>query len=291
MADTIGELQVLIGADASNFQSGMRAVESQLGAVGKSAMAWGAQMAVIAAPIGIAFGAAAKSAIDFDSQMHNISAVTGTTGTGLDKMAAQIREIGTASRYGSQGAVSAFYDIAGGVADVSVRMDILKAAIATAQAGQADLAGTTKALISVMNSYGFSAKEASYASDVLTQTVAAGVGTMDQFAAALPMVTGLAHDLGISFGDLGAMAAYLTTKGHTASEATTELSAMMTALIKPTKQMKQALLEIGFASGEAAIKQLGLAGTYKKLADAGLDVKTLTGRIEAMRGAMRIDWI
>ena len=162
----------------------------------------------VAAGIAATFGAAAviSSASAFDSTMHNIQAVTKDTAAETAALGQELLAIGGNSVAGPQAVADAYYDIAGGVADASVRMDTLNAAIALSEAGQANLGAATAGLISVMNSYGFSAEQASFASDVLTRTVGMGVGTMGDFASALPQVTGLANSMGISFDDLAASA-------------------------------------------------------------------------------------
>lgn len=293
MAEVIDTLIAVIGSDIKGFSQGIQRVNSEMDSLagritrgGVNVAALGGIVTAATAPIAGALGASAKSAMDFETEMKNISAVTGTTGADLTKMEQQIRAIGTASRYGPEEAARTFYDIAGSVTDTTVRMDLLEASIKTAQAGNADLTGTTRALVSVMNAYNLKAKDAAIVSDILTRTVGMGVGTMDQFAAALPKVTGVANSLGVSFADLSAMTAFLTTKGYTASQATTQLSAMMTALIKPNKDMKAALKALGFETGQAAIKQLGLLGTYEAFVKAGFENKIgkLTGRAEALRG-------
>lgn len=274
------------------LQGGRQSLQNfgnQLQSTGAQVSRLGGAMTVLSAPITAAFGVAVKSAMDFDEALTNIQAVTGKTESETRALGAALLELGSNSREGPQAVVEAYYDIAGGVADASTHMDILNAAVATAQAGNAGLAGTTQALISVMNSYKFAADDASYASDVLTRTVGMGVGSMDEFAAAFPAVTGVASSLGISFGDLGAMAAYLTTQGNSASQSMTQLSAMMVALLNPNATMKAALDELGFATGEAAIDALGLAGAYQALAGTSTaneeGMAKIVGSVEALRGA------
>jgi len=85
----------------------------------------------------------------------------------------------------------------------------------------------------------------------------------------MPQVAGLANSLGIEFEDLGGMMAFLSTKGNTFAESATQISAMMTAMIKPNQDMAEALEAIGFATGQAAIDALGLQGAYQAMVDAG----------------------
>lgn len=260
--------------------------------IGKNLMRTGAMMGLAAAPIAGALGVAISSASQFEESMANVRAVLGATPREMDAISDKLIEMGAQSREGPQSVAAAFYDIVGGVADASTHMAILDAAIATSEAGAASLGGTTSALISIMNSYGFAADQASFASDVLTQTVGMGVGTMDEFAAALPQVAGLASSLGVDFDSLGASMAFLTTKGFTASESATQLRAMMTALINPNEQMKRAFQEAGIASGELAIEQLGLVGAFQALAAESptfqQNMAGTVGSVQALNGVIAL---
>lgn len=228
----------------------------------------GANLGALAAPFAAAFGVATKQAMDFDESMKNVQAVTGKSGAEMAKLGQEILLIGEHSRYGPQQVAQAMYDIAGGVNDASSHMAILNSAVQTAQAGNAELGGTVKALISVMNGYSFSADKAWFASNVLTQTVAKGVGTMDEFGAALPLVTGTAAQAGVSLDELAGSMAFMTTKGFSASASATRIQQSIIALLKPNKAMIAAFKAMGVESGSAALKQFGLVGTLKKLQEA-----------------------
>lgn len=281
------EIEILIKAtdQASSVLGGLL---EQFSGIGSSLMKAGAAITVATAPIALGLSTALSSAVSFDEAMNNVGAVLGKSRTEMTAMNELVLRLGANSRAGPQAAAEAFYDIVGGVADANSHMAILEASIKTAEAGSGDLGETTNALIAVMNSYSFSADQAAFTSDVLTRTVGMGVGTMGQFASALPAVTGLAHSLEIGFDDLAAATAYLTTKGNTASQATTQLSAMMTAMMNPNETMKKGLAELGFESGEAAVKQLGLVGAMVALQStqtASTDgMAKMLGSTEALRG-------
>jgi len=259
----IATLTALIGADTSGFESGLGKVQSGLGSVLSA-------LGPVAAGIAATFGAAAviSSASAFDSTLRNIQAVTKDTTAETAALGQELLGIGANSVAGPQAVAEAYYDIAGGVADASVRMDTLNAAIALSEAGQANLTASTQGLISVMNSYGLSADQAMMAADVFTQTVGMGVGSMDQFVAAMSPIAGLAASNGIEFDRLGSMMAWMTTKGVGASEAATQIKAAMVAIQKPNEAMKKGLQAIGAESAEAALKQWGLEGTLGRLKQA-----------------------
>jgi len=282
----------------ADIQSGLSGIGQKIGAavsdigskiesIGQSITGIGTKMAAIGAPVAAGFIAATKQAVDFDESITNIAAVLGLSQDEAKKLGVELQNVGSNSRAGAQQVAQAYYDIAGGVADASTHMAILQAAIKTSEAGNSDLAGTTSALISVMNSYNLTAEQAGMVSDVLTRTVGMGVGTMDQFAAAFPSVTGVANSLGISFENLGQMMAYLTTKGNSASEASVQLSSLMVAMLKPNTDMADALKELGFESGEAAVQQLGLVGAYQAINKTqkatAVGMGQLIGRVEGIR--------
>lgn len=273
----------------SEIDRGFGRMRDTMTRVGGQMITQGAQMAAAIAPVAVALGGSVFAAGNFDEAMANIQAVTGQSDEEMAALSDQLLAIGTNARAGPQGVADSMYDIVGGVNDASTHMAILQAAIATSEAGNADLQATTNALISVMNSYGFAAEDAAFVSDVLTQTVGVGVGTMDEFAGALPQVAGLANSLGIGFDDLGAMMAYLTTQGNSASESSTQLASMMTAMLNPNADLQAALGELGIESGQAAIEQLGLVGAFDAVAGTeaarSKGMAALTGNVNALRGA------
>ncbi|MGL4404852.1 MAG: phage tail tape measure protein, partial [Notoacmeibacter sp.] len=233
------------------------------------------------------FGGAITQAANFGTSMTDTQAVLGRTDAEMAELNKEILRIGANSRAGPQATALAFYNIVGSVQDTSTHMGILNESIATSEAGNADLAVTTAALTGTMNAYGYEAEQVGYVSDVLTTIVDQGAGTMNEFAAAMPAITSDAALLGISFGDLGAMVAFSTTEGKSASAATTELSGAMNAMLNPNEAMKEGLSALGFESGAAAVEQLGLAGAYQALADKfGTNaIAPMTGSVEAMGGA------
>lgn len=224
--------------------------------------------------------------------MTNARAVLGASSEEIAALSNQIKDMGANAREGPQSVANAYYDIVSGVADASTHMAILENAIKTSEAGAAGLGGTTAALVSIMNSYGLAAEDAAAVSDVLTQTVGMGVLTMDELAASIPNVTGLASSLDVQFSELGGAMAFLTTRGFGASQAATQLQASMVSLINPNETMKAALSELGVASGDLLVKQLGLVGALEAVAgsntvaEEGL-ARTL-GSVEALNAVLAL---
>lgn len=258
----------------------------------KNLLELGAALTIASAAVIAGLGTSAQAAVRYEESMANTAAVLHLTREEQALLTQEILNFSRDTRAGPQAVADAYYDIVGGIADASTHMAVLEAATRTAEAGNAQLTATTSALVGIMNSYNFTANEAAFASNVLTQTVAKGVGTMDQFAAAFPQVTGLAASLGISFDQLGAQMAFMTTKGYSAAQSGTMLKGMMSALINPSEQMKRLFNDLGIVSAKQAIAQFGLAGVYDSLATAasraGVSLASAVGQTEAYNGVIAL---
>ncbi|GAB4528745.1 MAG: hypothetical protein OHK0046_47990 [Anaerolineae bacterium] len=282
----------MAGVDA--VDSAMNRVEQNargaLAGMSESMTNFGTAATLYTAPLAAGLAAASAAAVSFDEAMVNAGSILGKTRDEMEEVNAQVLALGSASRAGPQAAAEAYYTIVSGVQDASTHMAILEAAMKTAEAGSASLEGTTAGLVSVMNAYGMSADDAAFVSDVFTQTVSMGVGTMDEFAGALGPAAGLAKDLGIGFDELAANTALLTSTGSSASESVTQLTAMMTAFLNPNAKMQEALENMGYESGQAAIQALGLTGAVDALNESvggsTGDMAAALGSTEALGGAL-----
>lgn len=276
MPSMVASLFGVLSLDDSGFTKGLDNAEKQskgfgerLKGMGDSITVLGASMTAVSAPFIAGMGYAVSAALEFDSSMTNVQSVLGATDADMAVMSASVLELGSNSRQGAQSAADAFYDIVGGVADATTHMDILNTSLNVADGSSAELGGVVNALVKTMNIYGMSAEDAARAGDVLTRTVGMGVGTMDEFASALPPVEGLAKELGIGFDDLGGMMAYMSTQSSSVAEGGTALKGVFSKMINPSADLSKAFKKMGYASGEALIEQEGLVGGLKKLKEFG----------------------
>ena len=226
----------------------------------------------------------------FGSSMRNIQSLTGETNAELAETSKRILEIGGKSVAGPNAAADAFYNIASGVQNASVRFDMLTAATALSEAGQADLQAATSGLISVVNAYNTPAEGMTALSDVFFNTVKMGVGSLDGFVSAMSSVSGLSASVGIGFDELGSAMAFVTAKGQTESVAATQLKAAMVSLLRPNDTLTKALQSVGISSGSAMLEQYGLAESLnivKNAVGGSQDqMAKALGSVEALQGAI-----
>ncbi|MDR3145793.1 MAG: phage tail tape measure protein, partial [Treponema sp.] len=207
-----------------------------------------------------------KLAGTFESSMKNIQAITGLTSEEIASLGNELLFIGSRFGAGPLAVADAYNDVAGGITNVTAQMPVLNNALALAEAGQADLGVAANGLVKIMNSYNFTTGEAAeisdraaWASDVMTQAVGMGVGSMQEFIAAMAPISGMAASVGVGFDEIGSTMAYMTATTDTANTAGTKLQSFMVALQKPSDSLAAALATMGISSGSAMLAQYGLA--------------------------------
>jgi hypothetical protein len=108
----------------------------------------------------------------------------------------------------------------------------------------------------------------------------------------------LAHSLGLSIEDLGAAYATMTLQGESASQVETNMQALMTAAVKPTKAMSAALADYNvdgqtFASVTDLIQKprlprLSRSSWRKRRAARPTAWRSLTGNVRSTNGALAL---
>lgn len=163
-----------------------------------------------------------------------------------------------------------------------------------AKAASAGLATTTDAINmagAVTKAYGDTSADAvQHVQDLAFTAVNLGVTTLPELAKNLGAVIPLTANMGVSMEEVfGVMATFTGVTGNT-SEVVTQLRGVMQALMAPTTATTELFEAMGFASGEAALKELGLQGAMDLLVKAaeasGMPLQSFIGSIEGQTLAL-----
>lgn len=122
------------------------------------------------------------------------------------------------------------------------------------------------ALSSIINAYNLSVSDAREVSAALFVTIEQGRLRLSDIANTIGSVAIVADQLGVSYQELLGSIAVLTKQGVTAANAQTYLRTAMLALIKPTDELTDAIVSLGYASPVAAVQQIGLINVMALLA-------------------------
>jgi len=186
-------------------------------------------------------------------------------------------------------AASSYQAASAGFADTAGNIKILEAATKAATGGLADNQAVTEVLVKTLNAYGMSGTQAYEVTDSISKAVELGNQKWSDYTSQLGRVVSMAALAGVSLDEMNAFIAAATKNGTTAKVAFTGLSAVLTQLLQPTKESKDAAAKLNVQWNLMGLQTKGLGGLMKELAVA-IDkdkesAARMVGPTEAMRGA------
>ncbi|MFA5408502.1 MAG: phage tail tape measure protein, partial [Bacilli bacterium] len=253
-------------------------------------------LAVPIAAVGAAVGAAAvygvKKFADFEQGMNQVfTLMPGASAEVRDQMIADVKKISSEMGIMTDQTIPALYDAIGAGVPPENVFSFIEVAQKAAVGGATDLTTTIDGLTSVVNAYGADVLDVGTASDIMFQTVNVGKVSFAELANRLYNVVPTAQALGISFGDVGAAIAAMTSQGVPASVATTQLRQMFVELSKEggkTSELFRSFAGTSFREFIAAggTVQEALQLLEKHAAGANIGINDLFGSVEAGSGAL-----
>ncbi len=222
----------------------------------------------IAAASGVAFGAVqiGRKAIDqareFETALVDLGKVgVEDLGAVREEIMAMPDELGDATQL-----VKGYYQtISAGVTEPRRAMELLTTAAQTAKAAHIQQETVIKGLTKVMKGYGGAVESASSAADLLFGIEKLGQTSVAELVPVIGDLSAISAQLSVDQYEMGAALSQVTQTAGSTSQAATQYRALLINLLKPQKTMTEALEDMGFSSGRAAIEALGLSGTLTEL--------------------------
>lgn len=216
------------------------------------------------AGVGVALSAVAiKNASEFQTSFNEISTLFTDTSAATGQFKKDIIDYASTSTQSLDSINKAVYNTISAGVDYRDSLEFISKAEQLSVAGKTDLDAAANILISTLNAYGKSTKEAADFSDTLFQAVRIGKTTLPELAASLSQVTGIASTAGISFQELLAAVAALTANGAPTSQAITGVRAAINSIIQPSSEATKLAKELGLSFDAGALKSKGLHGVLQ----------------------------
>lgn len=293
MCATIARMNVVLGMDSKDFERGVKdatsageSLSSKLGKIGAG------MTAGVTLPIVGAAAAAVKFATDFNSSMANVASL-GVASDRVTELKGNIQSMAVETGKSTEDLAGGLYQVISAFGDTADTASILEI---NAKAAAAGLATTSEAIAltsAVTKGYGdTSAAAVQQASDLALMTVQLGQTTFPELAASIGSVTPLAASLGVAQQELFAVMATGTGVTGNASAVSTQLRGVLQSLMAPTADMVKLQESLGYSSGEAMLKGLGLQGTIAAVTQAaaasGTPLQKYIGSIEGQTLALAL---
>lgn len=257
------ETQAAAARSAQRQAQQVARAEAQLAAARNAQAARAAQNGLL---IGAALGVGVAQAIALERAMANVLTISRQiTSENVGAFTDQIVELSTRLPQTAEQLAEGLYQVVSSGFDGADAMKILDVAAQGAAAGLTTSETSARALLGVLNAYGMTASDASDVMDVMFQTVNYGVISFEELAQQLGDVVPMAAAAGVEFDDMSAALAAITLTGIPAAEAVTALNMLLTRVMKPTQDLKQAVKDLGYESAASAVEQDGLYVVVNKL--------------------------
>ena len=162
---------------------------------------------------------------------------------------------------------------------------VLRQSMKAAKAGFTDTATAAKLLTSVLNAYGYAAKDVGKVSDILFSIQKRGQTSFVEFGDTLGRVTGMAAALGVPLEEVAAALATLTRSGISTGESITALRSALVSLSGRSEGSIKAARELGITLSATELQSKGLTGMLKDLRDVSADnLKNIVREVRARTG-------
>ena len=253
-----------------------------------------------AAAIGTAIGAVSMAAIkvgsDFEEGMSKVSAISGTTGSDLEKLKEKAMEMGAKTKFSATEASEALQYMAMAGWGTSDMLDGLDGIMNLAAASGEDLASTSDIVTDALTAFGLSAKDSTRFADVLAAASSNANTNVSLMGETFKYVAPVAGALGYSVEDTAVAIGLMANAGIKGSQAGTALRSMLSRLAKPTDDVAAAMdtLGISLTNSDGTMKSFNeitvdLRNSFSKLNQAQKTemAATLAGQ-EAMSGLLAI---
>ncbi|RKD96787.1 phage tail tape measure protein [Marinifilum flexuosum] len=265
---TIASLTVKIAANAAAFMSGIEKAQKKMQRFSRKMERTGKSMARnYTVPMAAIAAAGVMMANSLDVSFSKIENLVGIGGKALTELKHEVKAISSETGLMQQEMSEASFVVTSAGLRGAHAMNVVKMAAKAANIGLGETKEIARAVTAVMQAYGPEMMSAAHATDTLTAIVREGNLEASDLAPTLGRVVGMAAQLGISFEEVGANIATFTRLGVGAEEAVVGLRGVMSALIKPTAESKEALKSIGmtFAQLRDRVQKGGLANALRVL--------------------------
>ncbi|WP_425087767.1 phage tail tape measure protein [Stappia sp.] len=246
---------------------------------------------VLGAIGGVAISADVRGARDLSASLAEVSTLLNDTGDDLARIQAAARDMGKEFGTTAASQVKGFYQaISAGATDVATATALLESANKVAIGGITDTVTAVDVLTTATNAYAASGLSAAEASDALFVGMRAGKTTIAELASSLGNVIPTAASLGVSFDELVAGTAALTTQGQSTAQAVTGVRAILTQIAKPTSEAAKLAKSLGLEFNTTSLQAKGLSGFLDDvIAKTGGNVDAMAqlfGSVEALNAVL-----
>lgn len=240
-------------------------------------------------------GASLREFMKFEKGMKQVWTLTNQTKEEFKVMSNEVLKLMLRGGSATEPLTKGLYDAISASVQAKDAIKFLALSQDVALASATDVATAVDGLTSVINAYKKSLgatklKQAQKAAEIFFNTIKYGKTTFAELAPEMGRIAPIAAQIGISFDEIGAATASLTSTGSKTNATIVALRQVLLSIIDPGTEAKKIAKDLGFAFNLQALKAKGLVGFLKHVytATEGSTEKMtqLFGNVRALTGAL-----
>jgi TP901 family phage tail tape measure protein len=256
------------------IQGASAKVVGAFGRMGAAAQRMGGAVTRHARTAALAVAALATAAVvvgaRFEQSMVNTASVAGATAEEFKALAVTARQWGAQTAFSATQVSDAMYSLASAGQSVAEIRESVGNVLLFAGATMTDMSAASELVVTSLSAFRMEASESARVANVFASAISQTQLNAERLGLSMPYVATTAKGLGLSIETTTAALGELISAGMPASMAGTSLRQVFATLLKPSKELRDAL-------GEVSIKTDGLTGVIRKLkATVGSDPELLS---------------
>lgn len=207
----------------------------------------------------LAIGTAAISTgNDFEAQMSRVQAIAGATKEELKKLTDLAVDLGAKTSFSASEVAAGMENLASAGFSTNEIIQAMPGLLDLAASSGAELAISSEIAASSIRGFGLEANKSGHVADVFAEASARTNAQVEDMGEAMKYVAPVAKTVGLSIEETAAAIGIMSDAGVKGSQAGTTLRGGLTRIVKPTKQVKEAMEELGveFYNSDGKMKSL-----------------------------------
>lgn len=207
----------------------------------------------------LAIGTAAISTgNDFEAQMSRVQAIAGATKDELKTLTDQAVDLGAKTSFSASEVAAGMENLASAGFSTNEIIQAMPGLLDLAASSGAELAISSEIAASSIRGFGLEANKSGHVADVFAEASARTNAQVEDMGEAMKYVAPVAKTVGLSIEETAAAIGIMSDAGVKGSQAGTTLRGGLTRIVKPTKQVKEAMEELGveFYNSNGTMKSL-----------------------------------
>ncbi|QEE37930.1 MULTISPECIES: phage tail tape measure protein [unclassified Methylobacterium] len=213
---------------------------------------------------------ATSAVIEFDEQLKQFQAITGTANAEMDGFRKQLLDVASTSKFSVGELTTVAVALGQTGLSASEVGKALKPVVDLAAASGSTLQQSVEAITGVLGAYNLEAGRAGEVADVFVGALNATKLTMDQLQLGIQYAANIARDSGISFSELTASIGAVAQAGvKSGSTIGTGIRQLITEFSEPSDKLRGVLKELNIDLGDVNLRTQGFSGVLKNLKEGG----------------------